>query len=169
MQFISVMFASPAYDEMVQMRIQNLYEPLGASIELEDFATEYKNVHMAIYNEAQELIGGFLAEVIEEDDDFHIRRKIALLKQVVIKEKYQNKGFGTQMLEALEQLLIDKGYKEIRLNAHLGAMDYYAKQGYKKHGKKFSANNIDQQVMKKKIQKKSDNLDKLEAVGNDYD
>ena len=63
--------------------------------------------------------------------------------------------------------MIDKGYKEIRLHAHVGAMDYYANLGYVKHGKPFKGIGLRQHTMKKKIQKKSDRLHRLEAVGHE--
>ena len=166
MNIISVMFASPAYDELVDIRINNLYKPLKAEINIEDFAEEYKDVHLVIYDK-NEMIGGVVAKVCEEEDEFMNKRKICLLRQVVIKKKFQGLGVGRDMLACLEQMLIDKGYKEVRLYAHVDAMDFYAKLGYAKHGKTFKGNGILQHTMKKKIQKKSNKLERLEAVGHE--
>ncbi|BDS11933.1 GNAT family N-acetyltransferase [Aureispira anguillae] len=168
MNIISVMFASPAYDELVAMRINTLYEPLNAEITIEDFAEEYKDVHLVVYNNQNLLIGGVVAKVCEEEDEFLNKRKICLLRQVVVKKDLQGLGVGRDMLASLEKMLIDKGYKEIRLYAHVGALDFYAKLGYVKHGKEFTGNGIKQHIMKKKIQKKSTKLDKLEAEGTAY-
>lgn len=168
MNIISVMFASPEYDELVALRIQTLYKPLEAEINLEDFAAEYKDVHLAVYSEQNILIGGVVAKVCEEEDEFLNKRKICLLRQVVVREDLQGIGVGRDMLERLEQMLIDKGYKEVRLHAHVGALEFYAKLGYSKHGKEFVGNAIKQHIMKKKIQKKSNKLDKLETEGVVY-
>ena len=165
MNFVSVMFASPVYDELVQIRLQSLYIPLEAEINIEAFAQEYKDVHLAVYDVKSQLIGAVVAKVCEEEDEFMNKRKICLLKQVVVKPKLQRLGLGKELMANLEQLLISKGYKEIRLYAHIGAMDYYGKMGFVKHGKPFSGAGIKQHTLKKKIQKKSDKLHRLEAVG----
>jgi GNAT superfamily N-acetyltransferase len=166
MNIVSVMFASPAYDELVNMRIERLYKPLNATISIENFAIEYKDVHLAFYDDHAELIGGILAKACEEEDKFMNKRKICLLKEVVVKEELQGLGYGTAILAALENLLINKGYKEIRLYTHVGAIDFYAKSGYLKHGKELDIHGIKQHVMKKKIQKKSEKLERLEPVGS---
>lgn len=168
MNITSVMFATPEYDELVAMRIETLYEPLHAEITIEDFAQEYKDVHLMVQNEQNVLIGAVVAKVCEEEDEFLNKRKICLLRQVVVRKDLQGLGVGRDVLESLEQLLIDKGYKEIRLYAHVGALDFYTKFGYAKHGKEFTGNGIKQHIMKKKIQKKSEKLDKLEAEGTAY-
>lgn len=167
MNIISVMFASPAYDELVNIRLDNLYKPLKAEINIDDFAQEYKDVHLVIYDDVGEMVGGVVAKVCEEEDEFMNKRKICLLKQVVIQKKFQRLGLGQKMLEALEELLISKGYKEVRLYAHIGVIDFYTKLGYTKHGKIFTGNGIKQHTMKKKIQKKSDKLERLEAIASE--
>lgn len=168
MNIVSVMFASPAYDQLVNMRLETLYKPLDAEINIEDFALEYKDVHLAVYDDQLQMIGGVVAKVTEEEDEFMNKRKICLLKQVVVKGHLQGLGLGREMLACLEKMLIDKGYKEIRLFSHLGAMDFYTHLGFGKHGKPFKGNGIKQHVMKKKIQKKSTKLERLEAVGCEY-
>ena len=162
------MFASPAYDELVNMRIETLYQPLNAEINIEDLALEYKDVHLAVYDDKLQMIGGIVAKVTEEQDEFMNKRKICLLRQVFVKTKFQRLGLGKKMLSCLEKMLIDKGYKEIRLYAHLDVIDFYTRLGYSKHGRPFKDYGIKQHIMKKKIQKKSLKLDKLEAVGSEY-
>lgn len=168
MNIISVMFASPAYDELVKLRIKALYEPLEAELDLEAFAEEYKDVHLAVYDAYNQLIGGMVAKVCEEEDKLMNKHKICLLKQVVIQPDLQGMGMGKEVIAVLEQLLIQKGYKEVRLYAHVGALDFYSKYGYVKHGKSFVGNGIEQHTMKKKIQKKSDSLEHLHAEGAAY-
>lgn len=165
MYFVSVMFASPVYDQLVQIRLESLYHPLEAEIDIEAFEQEYKDVHLAVYDAKSQIIGAVVAKVCEEEDEFMNKRKICLLKQVVVKPKLQRLGLGKEMMSSLEQLLISKGYKEMRLYAHIGAMDYYANMGFVKHGKPFNGAGIKQHTMKKKIQKKSSKLYRLEAVG----
>lgn len=165
MDIVSVMFATPSYDELVALRFAYLYEPLSMEIDIELLAEEYKDVHLAVSDEFGELIGAVVAKVSEEEDEFMNKRKICLLRQVVIKKEQQGIGKGSEVLGALEQLLIERGYKEIRLHAHVGAVDFYQKFGYTTHGKQFEANGILQHTMKKKIQKKSDKLEQLQAIG----
>ena len=154
MNIVSVMFASPTYDELVALRLAYLYQPLKAAIDIEAFAQEYKDVHLAVSNEQGEIIGAVVAKVGEEEDEALNKRKICLLKQVVIKKEQQGRGNGREVLDSIEQLLISKGYKEIRLHAHVGALDFYQKFGYSTHGKEFIGNGIPQHTLKKKIQKK---------------
>lgn len=168
MNIVSVMFASPAYDELVALRLAYLYQPLEAAIDIEAFAQEYKDVHLAVSNEKGEIIGAVVAKVEEEQDEAMNKRKICLLRQVVIKKEQQGRGNGREVLDSIEQLLIDKGYKEIRLHAHVGALDFYQKFGYTTLGKEFTSQGIPQHTLKKKIQKKSDKLEQLQAVGAAY-
>ncbi|MGH1336029.1 MAG: GNAT family N-acetyltransferase [Aureispira sp.] len=168
MNIVSVMFASPIYDELVDLRLAYLYRPLEAKIDIEAFAQEYKDVHLAVSNEEGEVIGAVVAKVCEEEDELMNKRKICLLRQVVIKKEQQGMGNGREVLDSIEQLLIDKGYKEIRLHAHVGALDFYKKLGYSTHGKEFTGNGIPQHTLKKKIQKKSDKLEQLKPVGAAY-
>lgn len=167
MYILPVMFATPAYDEMVHLRIKHLYEPLGAEINLEEFANEYKDLHLAVYNNNTELIGAVLAQVSEEEDDALVKRKICLLADVVVEKTVQGRGLGAEIIAELERMMIDKGYKELRINAHLGVVEFYEKLGYAKHGKEFMLRGITQQTMKKKLQNKSDKLEKLEPVNHD--
>lgn len=168
MNIISVMFASPVYDQLVALRLTYLYRPLEAEIDIEAFAQEYKDVHLAVYNEDGEVIGAVVAKVCEEEDKQMNKRKICLLRQVVIKKEQQGMGKGQEVLDSIEQLLIEKGYKEIRLYAHVGALDFYKKFGYSIHGKEFTGNGILQHTLKKKIQKKSDKLEQLKPIGAAY-
>lgn len=167
MNIVPIMFASPAYDEMVNLRLESIYYPIGLEIDTEAFAQEYKNVHLAVYSDSHELIGGVVALVSEELDEFMIKRKICLFKQIFIKKEYQRMGLGAQLLSTLEKMLIDKGYRELRLHVHLEIIEYYSGMGYCVHAKPFMANGIKQQVMKKKLQQKSNKLEQLVAVGNE--
>lgn len=162
------MFASPTYDQLVNLRLAYLYHPLKAEIDIEAFAQEYKDVHLSVSNEQGEVIGAIVAKVCEEEDELMNKRKICLLRQVVIKKEQQGMGKGREVLDSIEQMLIDKGYKEIHLHAHVGALDFYSKFGYSKHGKEFTGNGIPQYTLKKKIQKKSDKLEQLKSVGAAY-
>ncbi|CAA6829439.1 MAG: Unknown protein [uncultured Aureispira sp.] len=168
MNITSVMFATPEYDELVAMRIATLYEPLNAEITVEHFAKEYKDVHLRVQNDQSVLIAAVVAKVCEEEDEFMNKRKICLLRQVVVRKDLQGTGLGREVLESIEKLLISKGYKEIRLHAHVGVLDFYTKFGYVKHGKEFTDYGIQLHIMKKKIQKKSEKLEKLEAEGAAY-
>ncbi len=168
MNIVSVMFASPTYDQLVALRLEALYHPLNAEIDIEAFAQEYKDVHLAVYNEQGQVIGAIVAKVCEEEDELMNKRKICLLRQVVITKAQQGLGKGREVLASLEQLLIDKGYKEIHLHAHVGALDFYSKFGYSKHGKEFTGNGIPQYALKKKIQKKSEEVQHLRSVGAAY-
>lgn len=167
MYILPVMFSTPAYDEMVHLRIKNLYEPLGAEVNIEDFANEYKDLHLAVYNSRTELIGAVVAQVSEEEDDAFIKRKICLLAQVVVEKTVQGRGLGAEIMAELEKMMIDKGYKELRINAHVKVTDFYEKLGYAKHGKEFVLHGIQQHTMKKKLQNKSDKLEKLESIEHD--
>ena len=166
MQIQSVMFASPAYDEMVQLRINNLYIPLNADIDPENFASEYKDVHLGVYCSENGLIGALKARVLEENDEFLIRRKVALFKQIVIRKDLQRKGFGSKIFAELEDLLISKGYKEVRFQAHSGAVEFYEKLGFQKQGKVFKEEGIFQLIYRKKIQETSKKVELFEAVLN---
>lgn len=51
------------------------------------------------------------------------------LTRVFVLPQYQNKGYGTMLINALENILFEK-YSEITLSASLPAYDIYLKRGY---------------------------------------
>ena len=166
MQIQSVMFASPAYDEMVQLRIENLYHPFQVEIDPSNFADEYKDVHLGVYCPEHGLIGALKVRVLEEEDEFLIRRKVALFKQIVIRKDLQRKGYGSKIFAELEDLLISKGYKEVRFQGHSGAVEFYEKLGFQKMGKVFKEEGIFQLIYRKKIQETSKQVELFEAELN---
>lgn len=151
MYLIPVEYATPAYDELVRIRIESLYKPFNAELTVEDFEQEYKDIHLGLYNESAQLYGGVVVITSEEEDEFHNRRKIALLRQVVVANGAQGQGFGAKLMELIEKHFKGAGFKEIRLYSHVDAMDFYSKFGYGKHGREFDEKNVRHHTMKKRL------------------
>ena len=146
MHFVTIMFASPAYDEMVRLRVENLYVPLGAEMDLETVAAEYNKTHWAVYDNNAKLMGTIVA-----DDNATEDSKSILLKQVVLPSYRQKRGLGKQLMKDFENLLKDKGYTTIQVQAHKKAIPFYTKLDYQKEGKGFKEEGVSQQLLQKKL------------------
>ncbi len=70
------------------------------------------------------------------------------LEEIHVKKEARGKGIGSKMLNLVEKFAKRKGYKEIILDAHISAVNFYLKKGYKIRKKDKDPNYI---VMYKKI------------------
>jgi putative acetyltransferase len=59
-------------------------------------------------------------------------RKIGKLGNLYIEGRLQRNGIGTKLLQEFERNAKKKGWKKMRLNSSLKAVEFYKKNGYKK-------------------------------------
>jgi predicted GNAT family N-acyltransferase len=62
---------------------------------------------------------------------------IAVISQLVVKENFQKKGIGKELLKHLMALSKEKGYKKVVLNAKIEAKGFYEKLGFFSEGDTF--------------------------------
>jgi predicted GNAT family N-acyltransferase len=143
MYFSILQFATPEYDEMVQLRTDILRKPLNMTFETEFLAREWQDTHLAAYSEADELLGGLLLTQITETS--------VQMRQVAIAERQQNQGIGTQLVAFAENYAVKKGFSRMYLHARDTAVAFYVQQNYTIIGKPFLEIGIGHVEMEKEI------------------
>lgn len=138
-------YASPSYDEAIDLRYRVLRQPLGLEFQIEDLAAEYADVHFGYYNDEYKLLGVMLLSKDPED------AQICRMRQVAVEPAWQGKGIGRQLLETFERYAREHNFKYIHLDAREGAVPFYEAVGYKKVGKCFKKLDIPHYFMKKML------------------
>lgn len=59
------------------------------------------------------------------------------LERICILKEHRGKAFGSQMIAAMEDIILSKGYKKAKLNAQTQALPFYERLGYKTISGKF--------------------------------
>ncbi|MCP4442425.1 MAG: GNAT family N-acetyltransferase [Aureispira sp.] len=153
MILVPIAYATPAYDQLVKIRQDVLYNPLNANLTIEDLELEYKDGHYALYDEHYRMLGGLVIIRKEEecDDEVETKRRIVVIRQVVVCKNFQRTGAGKAMIQQIESLLKKEGYKEIRLYSYEKAIPFYTNLGYQKMERTFNEKGVKHYRMKKKL------------------
>ncbi|MDR5659651.1 GNAT family N-acetyltransferase [Serpentinicella sp. ANB-PHB4] len=75
----------------------------------------------------------------------------AKLERICVLEKYRKKGFGEDIVKALEEIAKERGIKKGKLNAQTHAENFYEKLGYKRTSNVFMEAGIPHVTMTKKL------------------
>jgi predicted GNAT family N-acyltransferase len=143
MTILDVAFATPEYDETVQLRDKILRRPLGLSFTEEQLAEEYADFHLAAFTEGWILRGCL---VLTPMDD-----KTLKMRQVAIDEAFQKTGVGRQLVAASETFGRVRGFEKMVLNARETAVPFYLKLNYESAGDRFEEVGIPHFKMVKKL------------------
>ena len=141
--FSLIDFGTPAYDETVRLRRDILRIPLGLEFYAEDLALEYDQYHLAGYDASGELVACLGLKSLPK---YEIK-----MRQVAVRETFQNKGIGQLMVNASEDLVRKIGFKKMVLHARITAVPFYKKLNYKTSGKEFMEVDIPHYKMVKNL------------------
>lgn len=127
--FIEIQFATPEYDELVQLRTKILRKPLGLEFTIDQLSNEYNDFHFGIYNQELKLLGGMIFN--------NSGNNTLKMRQVAVDDVCQNKGIGKFMVKQSEEWAKEKGFNKIELNARDTAIPFYQSLGYVGEGEIF--------------------------------
>ena len=127
--FIEIQFATPEYDELVQLRTKILRKPLGLEFTIDQLSNEYNDFHFGIYNQELKLLGGMIFN--------NTGNNTLKMRQVAVDDVCQNKGIGKFMVKQSEEWAKEKGFNKIELNARDTAIPFYQSLGYDAEGEIF--------------------------------
>ncbi|MFT4665002.1 MAG: putative GNAT family N-acyltransferase [Polaribacter sp.] len=136
-------FATPAYDESIQLRHEVLRKPLGISFEASDLAEEYNQIHLGCYSDSGKLLACLVLLIVDD--------KMLKMRQVAVDPLYHKKGIGSELVAASEVYAATHNYKTMALHARVEAVPFYLRLGYKKVGKVFTEVGIKHYKMKKQM------------------
>jgi predicted GNAT family N-acyltransferase len=135
-------FATPAYDQSIQLRYEILRQPLGLDFSVEELSAEYDSHHLACYQMVDEDIIGIL--VLKPIDD-----QVVKMRQVAVRSDMQEHGIGRLMVAESERFAKSKNFTKIELAARMTVVPFYEKLGYISVGQPFIEVGIDHQKMEK--------------------
>lgn len=124
-----IMFASPEYDESVDLRTRVLRVPLKMSFEIKDLAVEYKEWHLGCYSEAGQLLGCLILKPLTDT--------LVKMRQVAVEPDYQGMKIGQKLVQASEAFAKAQNCSKIELNARAPVIPFYQKLGYSLIGEPF--------------------------------
>ena len=144
MYITPIEFATPEYDEAVQLRSLVLREPLGLSYDIETLSREYADLHIVAYNERNEIVGVLLLSPLDT--------AIMKMRQVAVHPTCQGKGIGSALVAYSERYAKLQGYTRLYLHAREIAVSFYTRLGYQPIGAPFSEIGIPHIALEKAVQ-----------------
>lgn len=130
------------YEKSIDLRNEVFRKPWNLNIRDEDLTDDKKMEMYGGYLDGEMIATVFLAE---DDKD------TARVKSVAILNEYRGKGLGKYLMDFIEGLARDKGYKKVCLMGRVSAEDFYNKIGYKTLGEAYDYNTIPHVDMEKHL------------------
>lgn len=119
---------SQNYWKAVELRYDQLREPLGLRFTREQLLAETDDIHI-VYKNGSYVLACLVLTPIDEQ-----RIK---MRQVAVDEELKGQGVGSIMVQFAEAHAKDLGYKTMECNARLSAVPFYKKLGYHTVGDMF--------------------------------
>ncbi len=138
----TILFNSPEYEKMVDLRRKVLRIPLGLNFSAEDLNKDIHSYLFACFNDKKEIIGCCVVDNYSKNTSFKLR-------QMAVDPLYQGKGIGRDLIEFVEDYAKSKKINRINLHARKIAVPFYQKLGYNIYGNEFMEVNIPHLKMEK--------------------
>lgn len=136
-------FATPEFDEAVQLRYEILRKPLGLEYTPEQLAEEYNQFHLAAFAPTGQLMAYLNLTPV---DDQTIK-----MRQVAVASERQGKGIGQALVAYAENFAKQRHFKTMVLHARESACPFYLKLDYETVGKRFEEVTIPHFKMQKHL------------------
>ncbi len=130
------------YEQMINLRLLILRQPLGLRFSPEELEKEKNNILIASFDD-DEMLGCCMLTPLDN--------KTLQLRQMAVPNKLQGKGIGASIMSFAENLARDKGYHKMVMHARDTAIGFYEKFGYKLKGNSFNEINLPHHIMEKKL------------------
>ena len=121
LQFSLIKPASAAYDEMVDLRLKVLLEPISIPRSYIDPGKEAGDILLGAYADGV-LVGCCILTTLDE--------KTVQLRQMAVAVAVQKRGVGRQLLLFAENIANEKGFTRLLLHARNPVLSFYQKCGY---------------------------------------
>ncbi|MFV0529880.1 MAG: GNAT family N-acetyltransferase [Flavobacteriales bacterium] len=135
-------FQSNDYLKLLELRNNVLRIPLGMDIRNDPLHKEANDIHIG-YFKNDKAVGTLILQ--------NIGNYTFKMRQVAVLKSFQGKGIGQKMVLFSEKYALERGFKQIELNARNSAVPFYEKLGYQKIEDEFLEINIPHYKMIKKI------------------
>jgi predicted GNAT family N-acyltransferase len=131
-----------AYDEMLDLRIRVLLNPIGVPATYINKEKEKDDILIGAY-EKERLIG---CCVLTKRNDTTVQ-----LRQMAVDSALQSKGIGSAVVRFAEKIAREKGFSLLMMHARSEVVDFYLKNGYTIVGEPFNEVGIAHRIMQKEL------------------
>ncbi len=150
LQFRIIQTGTPAYEEMIALRMTVLLDPVGIPRSYIDPQKESKDTLIGAY-ENEQLAGCCILTPVDRDT--------VQLRQMAVSESYQQQGVGRALLGFAEIVAREQGFRILKLHARDTVIPFYRKCGYTPVGSPFVEVGIGHHAMQKQLSLAAANKD----------
>jgi N-acetylglutamate synthase-like GNAT family acetyltransferase len=133
---------SQTYEQMVNLRMEVLLNPIGIPRTYINPEKESKDILIAAVEEEQ-IIGCCILTPVD--------KHAIQLRQMAVKQNIQRSGIGRTIIQFAEEKAKENGFKTLFMHARDVVIPFYEKQGYVIDGEGFTEVNIPHHKMKKEL------------------
>jgi predicted GNAT family N-acyltransferase len=119
----TIEYGSSLYHQAARLRYQLFYQAHNISFDSIFDEAELQDTHVAIVNCVEERVIAYGQLVQNYPEEFQIY-------QMVVDPIYQKQGFGTQLLQTLTEIALNRGSQRIILHARVAKAGFYEKMGF---------------------------------------
>jgi ribosomal protein S18 acetylase RimI-like enzyme len=132
------------FKEYYKIRWEVLRKPWGQPEGSEQDELEEKSTHAMAVSENGEILGVIRLQNLSPDE--------GQIRYMGVVENGRGKGIGSQLIDHIEQIAVDKGIQTIVLQARENALDFYRSKNYELIEKSYLMwNQIQHFLMKKRL------------------
>ena len=142
MQIKLIQTGTKAYQEMTDLRMRVLLEPIGIPPSYINPKKEAEDLLIGAF-ENDKLIGCCILTKVDKD--------CVQLRQMAVDTLVQKTGTGAAILLFAENLAKEKGYRTLMMHARDAVLNFYKKCGYQISGEQFFEVGIGHHKMEKKL------------------
>jgi predicted GNAT family N-acyltransferase len=133
---------SKEYEQMIDLRVTQLLEPIGVPASYIDKAKEQHDILIGAF-EDDELIG---CCILTPRDN-----AVLQLRQMAVHSDYRGKGIGLAIIEFAEEVARENQFSVLMMHARDPVIDFYKKCGYTVEGHQFFEVGIGHHKMQKQL------------------
>ena len=133
---------SDDYEQMIQLRLSQLLEPIGVPASYIKKENEKTDILIGTF-EDEEIIGCCILTQIDDE--------VIQLRQMAVRSNYRGKGIGGAIIEFAEQVAKENRFSILRMHARDPVIDFYKKCGYKIYGEQFFEVGMGHHKMQKQL------------------
>jgi GNAT superfamily N-acetyltransferase len=128
MEIKTLEFGSEDYDQMLELRIVTLLEPIGVPASYADPEKERDDIFIGAFEDEKIIACCVLTRIDSET---------VQLRQMAVREDLQGKGIGAAIIEFAESIAREQNYASLVMHARDPVLDFYKKCGYSIDGEQF--------------------------------
>lgn len=139
-ELMIIEYGTEEYEKSIDLRNEVFRKPWNLNIRDEDLTGDKDMEMYGAYLDNEMIATVFLTEDDEET---------ARVKSVAILDEYRGRGLGKYLMDFIENLAKEKGYKKVCLMGRVSAEEFYHRIGYKTLGDAYDYNTIPHVDMEK--------------------